>query len=88
MDNTLIIGAAVGVVVFGGLIWWYFGSSSDDLTPKSKDDIKRMLEAQGYKIKDIDFDDGEYEAEVYKDGKEFEIKLDRMGKILKIKGDD
>jgi hypothetical protein len=85
MDNNVIIGVVVAVVVIG-LAWWFFGSSSD--SPKSKEDIAKLLEGQGYKIKEVEFDDGAYEVEAYKDGKEFEMKLDRMGNILKIEEDD
>jgi len=89
MIDTVIIAAVVGAVVLVSLVWWFFGSSSSGSdTPKSKDDIVKMLESQGYKIKEIEFDDGAYEVEAYKDGKEFEIKLDRMGKILEIEEDD
>jgi uncharacterized membrane protein YkoI len=87
MDNNVIIGVAVAVVVIG-LAWWFFGSSSDSNTQKSKEDITKLLEGQGYRIKEVEFDDGAYEVEAYKDGKEFEIKLDRMGNILKIEEDD
>jgi uncharacterized membrane protein YkoI len=87
MSETLIIAVVVGAVVLVGLVWWFFSSSGSD-TPKSEDDIVRMLESQGYKVKEVEFDDGAYEVEAYKGGKEFEIKLDRMGKILKVEEDD
>jgi len=90
MIDTVTIAVVVGSVVLVGLVWWFFGSSSsaESDTPKSKDDIVKMLESQGYKIKEVEFDDGVYEVEAYKDGKEFEIKIDRMGTILKIEEDD
>ena len=86
MTNNLLIAAAAGAVVLVGIGWWFFGSSES--TPKSKEDIIKMLESQGYKIKEIEFDDGAYEVEAYKDGKEVEIKLDKMGNILKVEEDD
>lgn len=87
VDNNIIIGIAAGAVALGGLAWWFFGSSSEDGTPKSKEDITRILESQGYKIKEIELDDGVYEVDAYQNGKKFEIKLDLTGKILKIEED-
>jgi hypothetical protein len=88
MDNNVMIASmAGGVAVLGGL-WWFFGSSSGTDAVKSKEEIAQLLEAQGYKIKEIDFDDGVYEVEAYQNGKEFEIKVDRTGTILKIEQDD
>ncbi|CAK0763040.1 hypothetical protein CCP3SC1_30015 [Gammaproteobacteria bacterium] len=88
MDNNVIIGAAAGAIALGGLIWWFFGSSSEDGSPKSKEEIANLLTSQGYKIKEIEFDDGVYEVDAYQNGKKFEIKLDPTGKILKIEEDD
>jgi len=88
MDNNVIIASiAGGVVVLAGLKW-FFGSSSESSSPKSKEEIGTLLEAQGYQIKEIDFDDGVYEVDAYQNGKEFEIKVDRMGTILNIKQDN
>ena len=88
MDTMTIAGIAAGVVVLGGLGWWFFGGSSSNSGPKSKEDITKLLEAQGYRVKDVDFEDGGFEVEAYKDGKEVEIKLDKNGNILKIEHDD
>ena len=87
MDNTMMMGIAGGVVVVGGLIWWFSGSSESN-EPKSTGEIAKLLEEQGYKIKEIEFEKGFYEVEAYLNGKEFDIKLDRTGKILSIKEDD
>ena len=88
MDITIISAIAVGVVVLGVVAWWFYGASTASAGPKSKEEIGRLLEAQGYRVKDIEFDDGVYEVEAFKDGKEFEINLDKTGVILKIKEDD
>lgn len=88
MDTTTIAAISAGVVVLGAAAWWFFGSSTASTGPKSKEEIGRLLEAQGYRIKEIELDDGVYEVEAYKDGKEFEIKLDKTGNVLKIKEDD
>ncbi|CAK0775774.1 hypothetical protein CCP3SC1AL1_70022 [Gammaproteobacteria bacterium] len=87
MSNSLLLPVAAGVVVII-LLWWFFGSSSGDGKPKSKEEITKLLESQGYKIKEVDFDDGVYEVDAYKDGKKFEIKVDPTGKILKVEEDD
>jgi uncharacterized membrane protein YkoI len=88
MSESLIIAiVVVGAVVLVGILWWFFSSSGSD-TPKSADDIVRMLESQGYKVKEVELEDGAYEVEAYKGGKEYEIKLDRMGKILKVEEED
>jgi Peptidase propeptide and YPEB domain len=88
MSTTVIIAIVAGVVIVIALGWWLFGSSAAaEDTPKTKDLITELLEGQGYKVKEIEFDDGVYEVEAYKGGKEFEIKVDRTGKILKVEED-
>jgi len=88
MGHGLALPVAAGVVVIF-LLWWFFGSSSSgDGKQKSKEEIAELLESQGYKIKEVDFDDGIYEVDAYKDGKKFEIKVDPTGKILKVEEDD
>jgi hypothetical protein len=89
--DPTVIAVVAGAVVVIGFSWWFFGSSSvaeETPKPKSKEEIAQMLESLGYKVKEVEFDDGRYEVEAYKNGKEFEIKVDRMGKILKIEEDD
>ena len=80
-----MIAGGVGAIV---LVWWFFGPSATTDTPKSKEEITQLLEAQGYQVKEVDVEDNTYEAEVYQQGKKFEIKLDITGKILKIEQDD
>ncbi len=88
MDLMTIGSIGVAVVVLSMVAWWYFGPSTASASPKSKEDIVKILEAQGYRIKEIDFDDGICEVEANKDGKEFEIKLDTHGNILSVKEDN
>lgn len=86
MDNNTIMMVSAGSVAVIVLGWWFFGSTNN--TPKTKEQILKILEEQGYRVKEIDFEDGIYEAEAYQDGKEYEIKLDQTGKIIKIEKDD
>lgn len=88
MDNNtiLVIAGAIGLIVG---VWWFFTPSTNSaVIPKSRDEIRQLLESQGYQIKDIDSEDNTYEVEAYQNGKKFEIILDQSGNILKIKEDD
>ena len=65
---------------------------ADDKPPKDikpLSEIVKSLEQQGYKqIAEIEFDDGKWEVEVYKDNQKRELKVDpSTGKILSNKLD-
>jgi len=88
MDNNTILVIAGGIgAIF--LVWWFFSPTTNNAAiPKSREEIAQLLAAQGYQIKEIDVEGDVYEVEAYQNGKEFEIKLDKFGNILKIKEDD
>lgn len=55
----------------------------DDAT---KAQITTLLTEQGYEVRKIQIEDGEYEAYAIKDGKKLEIFLDKDMKIVRTKG--
>ncbi|CUH47405.1 PepSY domain-containing protein [Ruegeria atlantica] len=57
----------------------------------SEADIRATLEAQGYQIEEIEFEDGEIEVELIKDGVETELVLsetDGMVTAIELEEDD
>jgi len=56
---------------------------------KTKAEITKTLEQQGYKVRKVETEDGELEAYALLDGARYEIYVDpESGKIVKIKQDD
>lgn len=56
---------------------------------KSASEIAASLEKQGYTIEELEFDDGRWEVEAYKDGKKRELDVDPVsGKIISDHPDD
>lgn len=51
-------------------------------------EIRAALEAQGYVVHEIEFEDGEIEAEVTLDGQEYEIEMAADGTITEIEAED
>ena len=63
--------------------------SEGDYAGKTEDEITKSLEAQGYKVRKIETEDGYLEAYALLDGQRFEIYVDpETGKVAKIKLDD
>ncbi|HEY8554026.1 MAG TPA: PepSY domain-containing protein [Burkholderiales bacterium] len=64
------------------------GRPPKDAPPLSS--ILQQLEQQGYApIVDVDYDNGQWEMEAYRDGRKREIKVDAMsGKVLSERADD
>ena len=48
----------------------------------SESDIRATLEAQGYQIEEIEFEDGEIEVELIKDGVETELVLSETDGVV------
>ena len=57
----------------------------DDAT---RDSIRTKLAAEGYEVRKIETEDGMFEAYAVKDGKRYEVYLDRELAIVKTKLDD
>ena len=63
--------------------------SSGDYVGKTAAEITESLEQQGYKVREIEREEGNLEAKVVLDGKPYEIYADpRSGKIIEIEEDD
>ena len=74
---TLSAGAALAAV------------SEGDYAGKTADEITKSLEAQGYKVRKIETEDGYLEAYAMRDGQRFEIYVDpETGKVVEIEEDD
>lgn len=65
---------------------------ASDMPPKNSkpvSEIAASLEKQGYTPSEIEFDDGKWEVEAYKDGQKHELKVDPIsGKITSNHVDD
>ena len=67
----------------------FAASSIGDYVGKTAAEITESLEQQGYKVGEIEMEDGKLEAKVVMDGKPYEIYTDpRTGKIVEIEEDD
>ncbi len=67
----------------------FAASSIGDYVGKTAAEITENLEQQGYKVGEIEREDGNLEAKVVLDGKPYEIYADpRTGKIIEIEEDD
>ena len=63
--------------------------SEGDYAGKTEAEITKSLEAQGYKVRKIETEDGYLEAYALLDGARYEIYVDpKTGKVAKIKADD
>ncbi|HEX7045758.1 MAG TPA: PepSY domain-containing protein [Burkholderiales bacterium] len=81
--STLILALAIPVVVSAAE-----GRPPKDALPLSA--ILEKLEQQGYApVVDVDFDDGQWEMEAYRDGRKRELKVDAAtGKVISERDDD
>ncbi len=65
------------------------GLSVNDQVGKSEGEIRQVLKGQGYKVIEIEREDGEFEAEVSKDGQSFEFEISaETGLVLETEKDD
>ena len=63
--------------------------STGDYVGKTETEITKSLEQQGYKVNEIEREEGNLEADVVLDGKPYEIYTDpRTGKIVEIEEGD
>lgn len=82
---TRLIALAIAIAIGG------FAHASDgyaSLDAATSDKIKTMLTSEGYEVRKVEVEDGMYEAYAMKDGKRYEIYLDRDLKIVKTEQDD
>ena len=55
----------------------------------TENDIRTQLQAKGYEVKSIEFENDEIEAEVVYNGKELEIEIDKMtGQVTEVEEED
>jgi hypothetical protein len=59
--------------------------ASDEVSEADKAQITTMLTEMGYEVRKIEIDDGELEAYVVKDGKAYELVLERTFEIVESK---
>ena len=65
------------------------GVSIGDRIGTSDAEIRAQVEAMGYQVQEIEFEDGEIEVEVLKDGVETELVLNQAdGTVREIEQDD
>lgn len=64
-------------------------ASPDDRVPQeTQAAIRTLLEAQGYEVRQIEHEDGGYEAYALRDGARYEIYLDGNLEIVRTERDD
>lgn len=63
-------------------------SSNAEVPADTQAAIRTMLEAQGYEVRQIQTEDGLYEAYALKDGKRYEIYINAQMEIVNSKLDD
>lgn len=64
-------------------------ASPDDQVPQeTQASIRTMLEAQGYEVRQIQTEDGMYEAYALKDGERYEIYINAEMQIVRTERDD
>ena len=63
-------------------------ASGGTVPQETRDQITATLTADGYEVRKIEMEDGQYEAYALKDGQRFEIYFDANLKIVRTKTDD
>jgi hypothetical protein len=65
-----------------------FASGDSAVSAEIESQITTMLTEQGYEVRSIEMEDGDYEAYALRDGARFEIYLDDSLTILRVEADD
>ncbi len=87
--SRLLICSAVAAAMTLFAVPTFAAAVSGDYVGKTPTEITKSLELQGYKVIEIDEEDGKLEAEVELDGKPYEIFADpQTGKIVEILEED
>lgn len=63
-------------------------SGNSAVSAEIESQITTMLIEQGYEVRSIEMEDGDYEAYALRDGARFEIYLDDSLTILRVEADD
>jgi Peptidase propeptide and YPEB domain len=66
----------------------FAAENTSAVTPEMTLKIETMLKGEGYEVRKVQMEDGNFEAYVIKDGKKFEIVLDAALKIIDTKSAD
>lgn len=83
---TRILPAALALAL--ALPGMALASPDDRVSEETRTAIRTMLEAQGYEVRQIEREDGGYEAYALKDGNRYEIYLDAAMQIIRTDRDD
>ncbi|OED50003.1 PepSY domain-containing protein [Leisingera sp. S232] len=62
-------------------------ASSSAISPDAEAKIRSMLTGQGYDVTEVEAEDGMFEAEATKDGKDYEFHLNDQFEVVKIDED-
>ena len=65
-----------------------FASGDDAVSADIEAQITALLTADGYEVRSIQMEDGNYEAYAMRDGARFEVYLDESLTILRVEEDD
>lgn len=63
-------------------------ASGSPVAQDVQDQITALLTADGYEVRSIQMEDGNYEAYAMRDGARFEVYLDESLTILRVEADD
>ncbi len=87
--SRLLASLAVAAAIALSAVPTFAAVVNGDYVGKTAAEITESLEKRGYKVNEIEEEDGNLEAKVVLDGKPFEIYADpRTGKIIEIEEDD
>ncbi|MCT4683474.1 MAG: PepSY domain-containing protein [Roseicyclus sp.] len=83
---TRILPAALALAI--ALPGMALASSDAPVAEETQTAIRTMLEAEGYEVRQIQTEDGMFEAYALKDGERYEIYIDADMQIVRTKRDD
>lgn len=63
-------------------------ASGAPVSPETEISIRDLLTGQGYQVKEIEAEDGLFEAEATKDGKSYEFYLNDQIEVVRIEDED
>lgn len=84
MNRTLPAALALAIALPGVAL-----ATSDDMVPQeSQAAIRTMLQSEGYEVRQIEREDGMYEAYALKNGERYEIYINAEMQIIRTERDD
>lgn len=82
---TMIVAALCAAMTAQPALASEHGDDDDGMSMESRDEIRMMLEEDGWDVRKMEAEDGLIEAYVVKDGKSYELYLDETGEIVRRK---